>query len=195
MWGFGQEDPNTTIRECMPRTPGQHLQHLGKLGYFHHNRPSVQLLPWDSPQILHGNLGRSWQTGSLFGKTYFLCNSNFQSSSRHLYSSPEIKTNWTLSKHRSGVWLWHLNSRKTCLFQGKTDFPLCLPRVCSSNCLPLCNLERIIPSPNTNLMCPRNSSKSQIWREASRGAADRSLTPLIPFQFCGEANEIRIEGV
>lgn len=37
--------------------------------------------------------------------------------------------------------------------------------------------ERIIPSPNTNLMCPRNLPKSPIWRDVSRGAADRSLIP------------------
>lgn len=31
MWGFGQENPNTSIRECEPRSPGQHLGRLGSL--------------------------------------------------------------------------------------------------------------------------------------------------------------------
>lgn len=50
MWGFGQEDPNTTIRECMPRSPGQHLQHLGRLGCFHHNSHLFSYFPGILPK-------------------------------------------------------------------------------------------------------------------------------------------------
>lgn len=81
---------------------------------------------------------------------------NVQSKSRHLCSSPRpgkqlkclLKTKVQCS-YDTPILIQHL-------LRGKTNLSLYPPHMCSFSCLPLCNLDRILCSHNTNL----NFSKS-----------------------------------